>query len=210
MVVLVFNLRFPIDAIPQDAALRFGLPMVVLLAVVAGERWPRLRRFAECAALLVVGCPSIWSLEGFVYTARTFAAMACLQAWLKAPGGRLRWLGAAGHPGGGRLPLLPPALRRHDPGGKRSVSRTGASTWPTCAPSSSGASGTSPTTSALVSRASRSGPPISPRRPRSSCSSPADRGSSERERIAVVALAGMTTYGVALYSYFDNRSTANT
>ncbi len=31
---------YPIDSIPQDSTLRFGLPMAALLALVAGERWP--------------------------------------------------------------------------------------------------------------------------------------------------------------------------
>ncbi len=61
----------------------------------------------------------------------------------------------------------------------------------------------------LVSRALPSEPPISPRRrDRPACAR--RPGSSERERIAVLALIGMTAYGVAIYSYFDNRSTANT
>ncbi len=35
-------------------------------------------------------------------------------------------------------------------------------------------------------------------------------GLVRRERIAMLALVGMTAYGVAIYSYFNNRSTANT
>ncbi len=85
VVVLAFNLPFPIDSIPQDAALRFGLPMAALLALVAAERWPRIRVPGRAVALLTVGVSSIWSLEGFAYTVATYLPMICLLAWFRRP-----------------------------------------------------------------------------------------------------------------------------
>ena len=55
-------------------------------------------------------------------------------------------------------------------------------------------------------RASRSAPPTSRRRPRSPSSRAARGALVERERPALVALAGTTAYGIALFSYFVDRS----
>ena len=44
---------------------------------------------------MLIGLSSIWSLEGLAYTLAVFAAMACLQAWLR-PAGRAAAVAGAG------------------------------------------------------------------------------------------------------------------
>lgn len=89
-VALVFNLAYPVGSLPQYGPLRFGMPMAVLLAVVAGARWPQHARAARVAALTVTGISAIFSLEALAWTAVVYAATVVLEAWLR-PDGRLRW-----------------------------------------------------------------------------------------------------------------------
>ena len=94
VVVLIYNLVFPVGTIPQHGPLRFGLPMALILASVAETRWPRHSKIAFAAQLVVVGLAAIWSLEAFAYTVATYAALICFQAWTRTGGGRLPWLAA--------------------------------------------------------------------------------------------------------------------
>ena len=92
VIVLVFNLIYPIGALPQQGPLRFGLPLALIVATVAAARWPSHSRVAQAAALAVLALSSIWALEAFAYTLATFAAMACFRAVLLPARGRRRWL----------------------------------------------------------------------------------------------------------------------
>lgn len=92
VVVLIYNLHFPVGSLPEQGPLRFGLPIAVILAIVAAARWPRHERTARAAALVVVGVASIWALEAFAYTAFTFAAMVVAEGSLRLPGARRRWI----------------------------------------------------------------------------------------------------------------------
>lgn len=93
VVVLIYNLVYSVGSLPaQHGPLRFGLPMIVVLAATLEARWPRHGRAARAAALLVVGVSSIWALEACAYTLVTYAAIACLQAWTGAGGRRRAWL----------------------------------------------------------------------------------------------------------------------
>jgi hypothetical protein len=61
--------------------------MVVILAAVGAARWPRRSGAALAAQLSVVALSSVWALEAFVYTVGTFGAIACFRAWaLPGPG----------------------------------------------------------------------------------------------------------------------------
>src|SRR5262249_39012182 len=82
IVALVFNLAYPVGSLPQSGPLRFGLPMTLVLAAVAGARFPRHARAARVAAAAVAGLSSIWSMEAFAYTAAVFAAVAAAETWL--------------------------------------------------------------------------------------------------------------------------------
>jgi hypothetical protein len=92
VIVLIYNLEFPVGSLPQHGPLRFGLPVALILIAVAGTRWPQYAGRAQCALVVVVAVASIWSLEAFAYTALTFAAIVCFQAWLRRGPGRLAWL----------------------------------------------------------------------------------------------------------------------
>jgi hypothetical protein len=96
VIVLIYNLDFAVGAVPQSGPLRFGLPMLLILASVAEARFSRHRRAADAAQLTVLGLASIWALETFAYTVATFAAIACFQAWARPGPGRLRWLARRG------------------------------------------------------------------------------------------------------------------
>ncbi len=209
VIALVFNLPFPIDSIPQDSAIRFGLPVAALLAMVVADRWPPIRRTATPAVFLVVGVSSIWSLEGFAYTVATFGAIVCLLSWLREPGGRLRWLGRQAALAAGvclSLHLLFAAAtlaasgELPDWGQYLAYLRAflfghlGDLTFDYARWSSGLALGAAylASTAAIVLLANRRPDFV--------------RG----ERTSMLALVGMTAYGAAIYSYYNNRSTGNT
>jgi hypothetical protein len=91
VIVLVYNLLFPVGTIPQHGPLRFGLPLVLILVSVAGARWPRYSTAAFAGQLAIVGLAAIWSLEALAYTSATYAALICFETWTIGEG-RLRWL----------------------------------------------------------------------------------------------------------------------
>lgn len=93
VIALVLNRHYPVGSLPQEGPLRFGFPLALILALAAGARWPRWSRAAYAGALAVLALSSIWAAETLGFTAATFAAMACFQAYLSPPGLRLRWLG---------------------------------------------------------------------------------------------------------------------
>ena len=92
VVALVYNLLYPVGGLVQHGPLRFGLPLGVILAAVVQARGPDRSQGAGIAQFLIVGLSSIWALETFAYTAATFAGIACFQAWSRPGHDRLRWL----------------------------------------------------------------------------------------------------------------------
>lgn len=90
--VFVLDLAYPIGSLPQQGPLRFGLPLALVLATVAGERSSRHIRSASLVSLAVVGLSSIWALEAFVYTGVTFVALTLARSCLGPAGARLRFL----------------------------------------------------------------------------------------------------------------------
>ena len=91
-VVLVYNLEFPVGSLPQHGPLRFGLPLALILAAAAEARWPRHADRAWGVQLAVMALASVWALEAFAYTAFTFAAVVCFRAWTRREPERLAWL----------------------------------------------------------------------------------------------------------------------
>ena len=91
VVALVYNRVYPVGLLPQEGPLRFGIPMVVIAAMVVAVRWPRARGPAGALVLVAVGLASVWSFEALAATALTAAATAALAAWTR-PAGRGRWL----------------------------------------------------------------------------------------------------------------------
>lgn len=92
LIVLIYNLQFSLGSLPQHGPLRFGLPMILILAATMEARWPRRSRAAWAAQLAVVGLASIWAFEALAYTAFTFAAIVCFVAWMRREPRPLAWL----------------------------------------------------------------------------------------------------------------------
>ncbi len=88
--VLVYGLEYPLGGLLQHGAIRFGMPMIPLLAGTLELARPRYARGAQAAQLLALGVASIWALEAFAYTVLTVAAMVAVKAWLKPAGSRRR------------------------------------------------------------------------------------------------------------------------
>ena len=65
----------PASIWPQIGPLRFGMPLLVLVAETAGSRRPGLSGRMRAASFVVLGVSSIWSIEALVYTAATLGAI---------------------------------------------------------------------------------------------------------------------------------------
>lgn len=206
VVGLIYNLPYSVGSLPaQHGPLRFGLPMLVILAATLGARSGRGACAASGAQVAVLGLASVWALEAFVYTVVTFAAIASFQAWIRPAPGRLGWLvrraalaltgcvcahlaltgGTFGFTG--ELPDYGRylAFLRSFAFGKVGNITYDFSRWsPALAVGAAYAA--SAAGFVLVLR----------RRPEI----------VERERTAFIALCGITAYGVVLYSYFVDRS----
>ena len=90
VVAFLYNLPYSVGALPEEGPLRFGLPMVVVLAAAVSSRWPRRARIARAAALAALAVAAIWALEAFAYTAATFVAVVLAETWLMPSGRRGR------------------------------------------------------------------------------------------------------------------------
>jgi hypothetical protein len=202
---LAFNLTYPVGALPQSGPLRFGMPMAVVLAAVAAERFPRHAAAARFVALGFLGLSAVWALEAFAYTAIVFAALAGMRAWLSPAAGRLRALGREA------LAAALAVLLAHAVFAGATLAATGelpdwgeylaylreflfgelgdltydVARW---TPALAVGAGYVASAAALVELARRRGPLL------------------ERERPALVAIAGVTAYGIALLSYYVDRS----
>ncbi len=206
VVALIFNPTYPIDSIPQDSSLRFGLPIAVIFTLVAAQRWPRHEAAAWAGALAVAGLASIWSFEAFVYTLATMAAMAAAQSMLRPAGDRLGWLGgrairvaAACLCAHLLLALITLAAAGELPDWGQYLAYIRAFLFESLgdlnydfAPWSPGlavGAGYLASAAAIVL--------LVLRRP----------SFVQAQSTTIVALAGTTAYGAAIFSYFDNRST---
>lgn len=93
--ILVYGLIYPLGALPQHGGIRFGLPFALLVSAVGESRWRddrNLVRAARAVALVVVGLSSAWALEGFLYTTATLGGLLAAGALLQPSGGRTSWL----------------------------------------------------------------------------------------------------------------------
>lgn len=89
--VFIYHLRYPVGSLPEQGPLRFGLPMGVIVAVMAAAARPRLATTGRVLAIVVVGVSSIWAVEAFAYTVFTYLALVVVQATLRPAGERRRW-----------------------------------------------------------------------------------------------------------------------
>jgi hypothetical protein len=92
VIVLVYGLQYPIGGLLQHGSIRFGLPIGLIAGAVLESRWPRRAGFARAFTLAIVAVSSIWALEAFAYTLITLAALVGFQAWTLWDGGRRRFL----------------------------------------------------------------------------------------------------------------------
>ena len=93
VIVLALNLLYPIGALLQHGALRFGMPIVLIAAAVLEARRPDRARLARAVQLLTVALSSIWALEAFAYCVITLAGLTLFELGTTAAGRRLRLLG---------------------------------------------------------------------------------------------------------------------
>lgn len=87
-----YHLQYPVGVLPEMGPLRFGMPLAVILPGLAAWRWPACRRLARALVYATLAVAAVWSVETFVYTLATFAALTALEAWLIPAGLRRRWL----------------------------------------------------------------------------------------------------------------------
>ncbi len=99
VVSFVYGLDYPLGALLQHGSIRFGLPMIVIAASTLELAHPRFRRPAQAVQLAGVGLASIWALEAFAYTVVTAAAVLAVRVWLYPRADRVRslgrWIGAS-------------------------------------------------------------------------------------------------------------------
>lgn len=205
VITLVLNRLYPVGALPQEGPLRFGLPLAVVLAIVAGERWQQHSRLAHGASFAVLALSSVWAAEAFAFTGATFAVLMASCAYLGVTGTRLRWLGrrvalaavacivahlllaGATLAGTGQLPDWGQYLGYLDAfvfGGLGELTYD-VSRW-----SPGLAVGLAYLVSAMaLALVVRDHPAV-----------------VQRERVALLALSGTTAYGIVLLSYFVDRS----
>jgi hypothetical protein len=89
--VFIYHLKYPVGSLPEQGPLRFGLPMGVIVAVMVAAARPRLARAGRVLAIVVVGISSIWAVEAFAYTAFTYLALVAVETALRPAGERRRW-----------------------------------------------------------------------------------------------------------------------
>jgi hypothetical protein len=93
VVAFVFGLDLPLGALLQHGAIRFGMPILIILAATLEFAHPRWRRPAQVVQVLTIGLSSIWALEAFGYTVFTAAVVLALRLWLVPGAFRRRTLG---------------------------------------------------------------------------------------------------------------------
>jgi hypothetical protein len=209
VVALPYNYDYTVGALPEQGPLRFGLPLVVILALLVGERWPATTPWARAAAFAALGVSSIWAFESFAYTAGTFVAAIAVEAWLRPAGDRLRQvarqvvlavaacvcvhliLAGATLAGTGHLPRWGQYLGilRDFLGGNAGEITYGFQPW---SPVLAVAGGYLASAAAIVMLIRRA---------------PA---TARRERVMLIALTTTTAYAIVLFSYADNRSSTST
>jgi hypothetical protein len=206
LLAFIYNLYFAVGQLPEQGPLRFGLPMVVLLAAVVAERWPARRRATDFVGLLALGISSLWALEAFVYTTLVWVAMAAVNTCLAQDERRARrfftrvavGLGACvvchvvfalvTLAGSGHLPDWGQYLAYAHAflfGGQAGTISYGFAHW---SPGLALGAGTLLSAAGVVLLAWRL------------------PGFARARRLMVIALTGTTAYEVAMLSYTDNRS----
>lgn len=204
VVALVLGLQYRLGGLLQHGAIRFGLPIGVLVAAVVAASRPRLEGPARIGGLCVVAVSSIWALEAFGYTLLTLAGVLAFSAGTLPSGERRGWLlrraaevaiaCVAAHlvfagvtlAASGELPrwgAYLETLREFLVGGIGDLTYDFTPWSPALAVGALYLG----SAAAIVLAVRRT-------------------DLASRERTALLALSGTTAYGIALFSYFVNRS----
>lgn len=88
-----YALIYPLGGLLQHGAIRFGMPAGIVLGAVAAIRWPQQRTAWRVFQFLALGLSSVWALEAFLYTAFTLLAIFAVQVGLRPRKNGLRWFG---------------------------------------------------------------------------------------------------------------------
>ena len=108
---LAYNLVYPVGGLPQQGPLRYGIPMIAVVAATFGTWRPRSERTAWAAQAFAVGLSSIWGFEALRLhrpdRGRTQRLCRMGGTAIRAP----RPAGAASGLGRRRLPHRPPRPR---------------------------------------------------------------------------------------------------
>ena len=91
VVVLVYGLVYPLGGLLQHGAIRFGLPAGIVLGAVIESRRDAHLVPARLLQLATLGLASVWALEGFAYSVLTAAAIVAVRVALLPAGGRRRF-----------------------------------------------------------------------------------------------------------------------
>ncbi len=89
LVVLVFNLVYPLGGLLQHGAFRFGMPMLILAAAAGQARASRGGTVLAGVQVATVGVASLWSFEALLYSLGAIAGLAAFRV-ATASGSRLR------------------------------------------------------------------------------------------------------------------------
>jgi hypothetical protein len=88
VIVLVYGLRYPLGGLLQHGAIRYGLPVGVIVGAVLEARRTRATALAHGLVLVTVAVASVWALESFVYTSFTAAVCGALFVAMQPTGER--------------------------------------------------------------------------------------------------------------------------
>lgn len=202
---LIWGLHYPEGGLLQHGAIRFGLPIPLIVFSVAALRWPRSSKAMNLLVLAVVGISSIWALEAFLYVLFTWVGLTAISVvWIPA-GARIRGLVAEAVKAfvaivivqivfalltllaSGSLPdwgLYFTYLRDFLAGDIGDLTYDFLPWSPAIAVAGIYIASAATLVATLV----------------------LNRSYFEGRRTAFTALAGITAYGIVLFSYFDNRS----
>ncbi|MFN8112850.1 MAG: hypothetical protein U0R51_06590 [Solirubrobacterales bacterium] len=75
VLALAWGLVYPVGGLLQHGAIRFGMPMLVLVGAALEARGGRGKRAGVVIEVAAVGISSIWAFEGFAYTALTYVGV---------------------------------------------------------------------------------------------------------------------------------------
>ena len=193
---------------PSTGFLRFGIPWLLVCALVVAYRRDRPARAPLLAAYALVGVAAVWSFETAFYTGATFAVTVVVVAWTRPDGQRVRCAATPPRRGRRRRARRHRRARRPRPSSGAAGRRTSAATSTSCASTPSPGFGQLPVPGwslgylmgALYVALAGRGLPSSPQR---------GRGGELARPSTIVPLAAVSTFGAVSLTYFLGRSHPN-